>query len=365
MTRLLHNRHTRVVQILSVVIPIVIFSVVIAMLVVTVQENQSLRSEAACKKVPKEDIIVKKVKAPKSKPTAIPPTNTPAPPAPTAIPPSPTRVPTPTVTPIPCYDSDDGDYPNEKGFVQQGANGPRIWDTCTYDEEGGSFIQQERFCTEAGKVNIVEHVCDEYCTGGVCTDMPTPTPTNEPTPTDVPPPTSTPVPGQPTAGPSPTPDTSSSYATLMLNIQGTPSDFDTLPVSIILKKGSTEVYGDTIDCAKSGTLVSCILPSVTPGTYDVFIKAWSHLTRKITGVRFAGGETDIDLTPSFAYAGDLSGDDGYPDESIDAIDIGFLMTEWDQSGDADSSADINKDGKVDGLDAGYVFQNYFLKGVSP
>jgi hypothetical protein len=356
----------RTIRALTILTSMLIMVLSIGLIVYVTNESQSLSAFAGCAKKMKmqrqdggADNTRRSTPIP---PTAVPTTIPTIYHSPTPIPPTATQTPTPTPTPIPCYDSDGGDNPDDKGFVTKGAGFPRVWDSCIYDENGEVYIIQERYCSDSGEQGVAEHVCPKFCLGGVCVPFPTSTPEPTITPTPTRNPTSS---LSPTINPSisltPTPTRANTQPIARLNIQGAPANADDLDVSIIIKKGSSTVSSDIYTCTSdSAKVVLCQLPTLSPGTYDFTIKAWAHLKRITSNIQITNSTNEIDLTPQFMYAGDISGDSGSPDNVINTLDIGYIMEEW---GKSNSHADINKDGKVDGLDVSFILQNYLLKGM--
>ena len=64
-----------------------------------------------------------------------------------------------------CYDSDGGDNPKEKGYVEVG--GTKVEDKC--DLNGELTVQVEYFCSY-GDMDSKEYFCQQGCSDGVCNE---------------------------------------------------------------------------------------------------------------------------------------------------------------------------------------------------
>jgi hypothetical protein len=160
------------------------------------------------------------------------------------------------------------------------------------------------------------------------TPTPTPTPTGTPGPTPTPTatptstltPTSTPNPtASPTASPVPTPSDSPAPDTSTLNfdinLEGVPIDSSTKPnktVKVTLKQNGTVIntYDNipiTWDSSKNA--YSGAVNNIIPGTYDVFIKEYSHLQKKFPNVVLtANNQSAIEAATTPLIVGDTNND---------------------------------------------------------
>jgi hypothetical protein len=170
----------------------------------------------------------------------------------------------------------------------------------------------------------------------------------------------------PTGSISPTP-TGDGQANVMLKLQaqGTPSG-TSVPITVtLISSGSSVIYFQKTLNGKVDPqgIINLPLDDIAPGKYDVYIKGWAQLERKVSDVIFDAGNQDRDLLQYILIAGDVTGDNGIPDEVIDTLDLSYIHENWsDTVSTTISPADINRDGKVNGDDINYVLQNYLLKG---
>jgi hypothetical protein len=152
--------------------------------------------------------------------------------------------------------------------------------------------------------------------------------------------------------------TSKSTVTFFFNFEGTPLNRNNLGIHITLVKGSDIVIDtDTLGSSDEKGIVSIKITDVPIDSYDLYVYGWAHLSKRIEGITIQQSSQTIDLTPTQILAGDITGPDGFADDTIDSLDIGLLMESWGLATN-DTVADINKDGVVDGIDSSFVLQNY-------
>lgn len=101
------------------------------------------------------------------------------------------------------------------------------------------------------------------------------------------------------------------------------------------------------------------LSEVNPGTYDVYVKGWAHLTKKFSNIEILQGENSIDLSSEPLLAGDAVAND-----YVNIQDFNILAQDYLGSG-VESTADFNLDGVVNIQDFNLLAQNYLERGQQP
>jgi hypothetical protein len=100
----------------------------------------------------------------------------------------------------------------------------------------------------------------------------------------------------------------------------------------------------------SGTIAD-----IKPGTYDVYLKGWSHLQKKFANVTLNAGDNSQDWSAEALRAGDVNNDN-----YVSGADFAILQSAYFESG----PADLNLDGVVNGADFAIMQPNYFGCGDS-
>lgn len=96
------------------------------------------------------------------------------------------------------------------------------------------------------------------------------------------------------------------------------------------------------------------LSGITLGTYDIFVKGWSHLGKKFSGVSLEQITNSFDWTGTTLLAGDADGNN-----IINIQDFGILVTDYQKT---QSRADFNLDGVVNIQDFRFIAENYLKQG---
>ena len=105
----------------------------------------------------------------------------------------------------------------------------------------------------------------------------------------------------------------------------------------------------------NGTLV---IPGLSPGTYDLVIKADKHLQKVFLDVVVISGDNSIDL-------GEFRGGDGNNDNQVSALDFSLLVTTFNLSEGTsgyNDAADYNGDKSVSALDFSLLVTNFNVQG---
>jgi len=186
---------------------------------------------------------------------------------------------------------------------------------------------------------------------------------NLPSPTSIITPSVTPI-----LTPTPTPTSLPGEATLNFRIkfQGIGEARANRTVSLVLKQGEETKYTFTAvdvsaDQQKNDGTYQGSVAGITPGTYEVYIKGWAHLTRKFADVVVNEGVNTLDGTGKELLAGDfVPVPDGNNILNIDDIaDILSLYTQLSIPVDQSNQRyDLNADGVFDISDISFVLTNY-------
>lgn len=83
--------------------------------------------------------------------------------------------------------------------------------------------------------------------------------------------------------------------------------------------------------------------NITAGNYDIYIKGYSHLTKKYSNLHLSKIVEFLDFTPY----GDLFAGDTHTDDQINSLDISVLLSELNSD---DYKNDLNQDQIVNSLD---------------
>ena len=121
--------------------------------------------------------------------------------------------------------------------------------------------------------------------------------------------------------------------------------------------GSTVVlFSQTVDTDVDGEHATLDLVGISPGTYDLTAKAYSHLRRKKENVILGTGITNLDFTDAGTnkvLCGDVNLADG--DNKVNSLDVTLLVADWFT---ADERIDLNQDGQVNSIDMTNMVTNF-------
>jgi hypothetical protein len=191
----------------------------------------------------------------------------------------------------------------------------------------------------------------------------TPTPTASPTPTVTPSPTLTP---SPTITPTPTP----LAVQIKVKFDGITDARTGTSLTAIFKQGTVEVVRRTINMTgNSSGIYTGTVNNVQPGVYDIYLKGWAHVSKKIMAFNLSSINITVDVSQSPLIGGDIvclnpCSDQVLLDNIINILDLGKVLKDYDPipSVPTTSLADINLDGKVNVLDLGMILKNYGVIG---
>ena len=133
--------------------------------------------------------------------------------------------------------------------------------------------------------------------------------------------------------------------------------------TVRLKQGTEVVYEEEVnfEWQPDGTWVGETLSQIPLGTYDVLVKGWAHLQKKVAeGITLQAGENEIVYTYPPLLAGDIAGEPGTRDYNmVDALDLALLIYMYDpEVSGVHHIADLNLDGEVEALDLATLISNY-------
>ena len=123
------------------------------------------------------------------------------------------------------------------------------------------------------------------------------------------------------------------------------------------------------DTNNSGQYTGLALTGISPGTYDLAIKGYAHLRKRLNNTTLVSGVNNIDFT--FAgteklLCGDVYVNGSYPDgdNTVNSVDVTYLTSRWaiNDAGVSDERADVDENGQVNSLDMTKVVNNYAVIG---
>jgi hypothetical protein len=218
--------------------------------------------------------------------------------------------------------------------------------------------------------NLTIHIVPDAVTTPTLTLTPTSTiiPNLTPTSTVITTPTITLT---PSATPTSEPDTVN--LTVKVKFDGVTSAKSGAKIYVMFKQGASIVLQPQAVAVTGNTsgIYTGTLNNVTPGTYDIYIKGWAHLSRKTANFTVSTTNTILDISDA---AHTLIGGDtvcinpcsntSWSDNKINILDLGKVLKDYDPipAVPTTSLADLNLDGKVNILDLGMVLKNYNLEG---
>jgi len=123
------------------------------------------------------------------------------------------------------------------------------------------------------------------------------------------------------------------------------------------------------DTDNNGHYTGLPLTGITPGTYDIAVKGYAHLRKRLNGITLIGGNNDVDFTFAGAdklLCGDVYVNGSYPDgdNMVNAVDVTYLVSKWaiNDTGVSDERADVDENGQVNSLDMTKTVNNYAVVG---
>lgn len=124
--------------------------------------------------------------------------------------------------------------------------------------------------------------------------------------------------------------------------------------------GSTvPLFSALVDTDVDGEYHGLLLTGISPGTYDVTAKAYSHLRRRLDGIALGDGVT-VDFSAAGTdplLCGDVNLVDG--DNKVNSLDMTILVGQWFVN---DERSDLNQDGVVNSIDMTNMVTNFNLEG---
>ena len=123
------------------------------------------------------------------------------------------------------------------------------------------------------------------------------------------------------------------------------------------------------DTDSSGSYSNLELSDITPGTYDIAIKGYAHLWKRLNSVVLDSGVNTLDFTVAGTdklLCGDVYVNASYPDGDnvVNSVDVTYLTSQWavNDAGVSDKRADVDENGQVNSLDMTKTVNNYAVVG---
>lgn len=123
------------------------------------------------------------------------------------------------------------------------------------------------------------------------------------------------------------------------------------------------------DTDNNGNYTGLVLAGINSGTYDIAVKGYAHLRKRLNGVVLTTGANTVDFT--FAgtdklLCGDVYVNGSYPDgdNMVNSIDVTYLVSKWavNDLAVSDERADVDENGQVNSLDMTKTVNNYAVIG---
>lgn len=123
------------------------------------------------------------------------------------------------------------------------------------------------------------------------------------------------------------------------------------------------------DTDNNGNYSNLELTGLSAGTYDLAIKGYSHLIKRVNNINLNVGNNFVDFTNASndkLLCGDLYTNGIYPngDNKVNSVDVTYLVSKWalEDFGVSDERADVDENHQVNSLDITKVVNNYALIG---
>ena len=123
------------------------------------------------------------------------------------------------------------------------------------------------------------------------------------------------------------------------------------------------------DTNNNGEYSGLTLVGISAGTYDIAIKGYAHLRKKMSNVVLNVGVNTVDFTSAGTdklLCGDVYTNGAYVDgdNKVNSIDVTYLVSKWavNDAGVSDERADVDENGQVNSLDMAKTVNNYAKVG---
>lgn len=129
--------------------------------------------------------------------------------------------------------------------------------------------------------------------------------------------------------------------------------------------GGSVLYSEILDTDLTGMhSTPVLLEGISLGNYDIYVKGYSHLTKKKENVALSAGNNFIDFSEGdtvYLMAGDVNvlnplDPKQRGDDIVNSIDLAIEIEKLDQSSSIEKE-DVNKDGAVNSVDLGIAIEN--------
>lgn len=119
----------------------------------------------------------------------------------------------------------------------------------------------------------------------------------------------------------------------------------------------------------NGKYIGLQLIGVMAGTYDIAVKGYAHLRKRLNNIALVSGTNTVDFSLAGSdklLCGDVYVSGSYPDgdNTVNSIDITYLVSKWAVAdiGISDERADVDENHQVNSLDMTKVINNYAVIG---
>ena len=123
------------------------------------------------------------------------------------------------------------------------------------------------------------------------------------------------------------------------------------------------------DTDSNGHYTGLVLTGTSPGIYDIAIKGYAHLRKRLNNVTLTSSGNNIDFTAGGTdklLCGDVYTNVTYldGDNKVNAVDVTYLVSKWavNDAGVSDERADVDENGQVNSLDMTKTVNNYGVVG---
>ncbi len=123
------------------------------------------------------------------------------------------------------------------------------------------------------------------------------------------------------------------------------------------------------DTNNNGNYTGLQLTGIMSGTYDIAIKGYAHLRKRLNNVILTSGTNTVDFTFAGSdklLCGDVYVNGSYPDgdNTVNSLDVTYLVSRWavTDAGVSDERADVDENSQVNSLDMTKTVNNYAIIG---
>ncbi len=118
------------------------------------------------------------------------------------------------------------------------------------------------------------------------------------------------------------------------------------------------------DTDNNGNFTGLKLDGISPGVYDISIKGYAHLRKRLNNIALNSGTNTINFTSGAErlLCGDVYTNSSYldGDNKVNSVDVTYLVSKWSvhDTGVSDERADVDENQEVNSLDMTKIVNNY-------